>query len=177
MPLVLRKIRRTRWYTQADDADALYWLPQGEFQSDTFLDVQTRSNALSVFEIPDDKSTLSAVVAALAANCDAVSNLDYVLIPRQELETLGVEMEELRGETRDAAVNDSHRNATRLTARILQELVKLIGSHSTDIGRFSEREVTIAIHESVRQGRMKVEDFKADFRASYEKRLRKFNLS
>jgi hypothetical protein len=78
MPLILRKIRKARWY-QYDRSD-FPWLLEEDIPADPLGDLATNDNELSVWQINDDKSNLPRVAAALAANCDDISNLDYALI-------------------------------------------------------------------------------------------------
>src|SRR5262245_1715293 len=73
MPL-LRKITKAKWY---DDES----IPVGEIQADALTDLRTDKNALSVWSVELDESSLAAVIAALASNKTAhVSKVDYVLL-------------------------------------------------------------------------------------------------
>jgi hypothetical protein len=85
MPLMLRKIRKARWY-QHNQAD-FPWLLDEDIPADPLGDLVTNDNELSVWQINDDKSNLHRIAAALAANSDDISNLDAEIkrIPEKEI--------------------------------------------------------------------------------------------
>lgn len=93
MPLVLRKIRKSKWYK----TERVSWLEEGQLQADALADLKTTNNELSVWHIEDDKSNLEEVVAALAANCDDVSNLDYALFDQQLLSEIDIRIKATKG--------------------------------------------------------------------------------
>ena len=75
MPLLLRKVRSSRWYSR----EKCPWLEAGELQADPLGDLQTMGNALSVWRIENDESNLRNIILALVRSCDHPQNIDYIL--------------------------------------------------------------------------------------------------
>lgn len=151
MPLLLRKIRRAKWYKNAE----VPWLPQGELQADALSDLSTKDNELSVWLIHDNKLNLNQVLAALAANLDTVSNFDYALVDEQRVAGIGIKIAESKGNLLDPDVNALHRNLSELTAAKLMELASALQSHA-DILRLLPYQVGALIREAVQQGRIEL---------------------
>ena len=128
MPFLLRKVKRTRWLND----DAIDWLPHDEPQADAFHDLTTGKNTLSFWEIEDDQSNLQRIIAAMAANCDALSNIDYVLVDRRAVESAQIELDQVPGETVDAEANRLwHYDLVHLSAAKLLELARHIKRFAT----------------------------------------------
>lgn len=117
MPFLLRKIRKSRWYTED-----LSWLNSDELQADSLSDMVTTANKLSVYRINDDKSNLNRVAAALVANCENISNFDYLLFDELLLQILEIKSEETQANTPDESVNNWHLDLVELS---LTKLVNL----------------------------------------------------
>lgn len=148
MPLVLRKIRKSKWYKH----EGVAWLAEGELQSDALTDLSTNNNELSVWYIKDDKSNLARIVAALAANSDHVSNLDYALFNEQVLSEIGIKVEKRKGATIDEEANTSwHCELVELSASRLMELAKAILTKA-EKKRVQEKEVRELIKQSLNSG-------------------------
>ncbi len=101
MSLLFRKVRESRWYT-AGDAAEFAWLPASDAQADALDDLRTKSNALSVFVINEDRSNLERVATAFAASGDELTNIDYAIFDDDVLHRLGVPPRPEPGRTPDA---------------------------------------------------------------------------
>lgn len=144
MPFFLRKIKKIRWKTDNEP-----WLNSGELQADCLSDMVTSGNKLSVYRIIDDKSNLKRVVAALAANCDYLSNLDYLLLKEELLQTIGIKSEETNGTTSDELVNSWHIDLVEISLPKLVNLANTVSKYG-EIERIPEINVKQFLAESFR---------------------------
>lgn len=143
MPIFMRKVRKARWHGK----DELPWLPEGDLQADVFLDLETRENALSVWDVSDEAS-LDQVIAALAANCDRIENLDFVLIHTEGLPD--IKIRPCVGESVDGTANEAlHMHLEELTVSTLVRLVKTAQLH-----RKLRCEVLALVRKSAAAGRI-----------------------
>lgn len=166
MPLVLRKIRKARWYR----LEGVSWLAEGDVHADPLADLPTSENRLSVWHVEDDRSNLERVVAALAASCGAVSNLDYALLDQQVLSTtLKVKIEGNRGASPDDKANESwHRDLVELSASKLVELAKAFLANG-ERDRVPEKKVRRLLADAVASGNVDSRRVDARIRADIDK--------
>ena len=126
MPFLLRTVRKARWYQHPHKEYP--WLVAGELQADALLDFVTEHNSLSVWVIDDNRENLLRVIAALAANRDKPSNLDFALIDERTVSDFVISVEETPGDTADDEVNKWHLDLVKLT---VSKLVKLVNATKT----------------------------------------------
>lgn len=134
MPLLLRKIRKSKWYKN----DSVPWLKEDEIQADALGDIVTSSNTLSVWLVQADKSNLEQVIVALASSCDNISNFDYALINVDLLVNVGIKIEIKEGLTPYSRANPWHRDLVELTTNKLFKLAEAMFLHS-DRERVTEK--------------------------------------
>lgn len=120
MPLVLRKISKSRWFVDKP------WLQLHDLNADAAKDLATSDGTLSIFLIDGDKSQLDRVIAALSANGNKPDNVDYALVDLQLLTALGFKTEETPGATPDSEVNAWHRDVVDLSIMKLLRFALLI---------------------------------------------------
>jgi hypothetical protein len=147
MPFILRKIRKARWHRN----DVLDWLLPDEIQADSLLDLSTKDNQLSIYIVEDDRSNLERIIAALAGNCDFISNVDYALLPAEVLSENEIEVAGVKGETSDEQVNEAHRDLIHLSASKILELAKSIGTKG-ERTRLTAKRVSEMIGRSIANG-------------------------
>ncbi|HEX6715572.1 MAG TPA: hypothetical protein VF088_00590 [Pyrinomonadaceae bacterium] len=147
MPFILRKIRKARWHGN----DVLDWLLPDEIQADSLLDLSTKDNQLSIYIVEDDRSNLERIIAALAGNCDFISNVDYALVPAEVLSESGIEVADVKGETSDEQVNEAHRDLIHLSASKLLVLAKAISIRG-ERTRLTTKKVRKMIGRSIANG-------------------------
>ncbi len=152
MPYLLRKIRKARW--NLDLTEQFEAVGDRDCPADCVADLGTSNCRLSLLEIYDDRSNLSEVVVALAANSDRFSNLDYALIRRDLVESIA-KLEVTEGQTAYGRANTTwHRDLINLSGRRLAELAALI---------FSSAERRRVIEKDIRQMvRAALEDLRLD---------------
>ncbi len=149
MPLLLRKIRKSKWYK----TDSVLWLKQDEIQADALGDIVTSSNTLSVWLVEDDKSNLEEVIVALAVCGDTISNFDYTLINVDLLLSIGIKIETKEGLTPYSRANHWHRDIIELTTYKILRLAEAIFLHS-DRKRVAEKEVLTLVKVVVQNGQI-----------------------
>ncbi len=154
MSLLVRKIRKSRWYRNHD------WLTEVDIQADSLGDLSTKQNRLSVWFVEEDESNLERIITALAANCDTLSNFDYALFSEDILARESIKIEKSRGISKDSDANDRwHRDICELSAAKLLSIAQHI-SNKGEINRIQEREVGKHISKAVQTGRIKLETLK-----------------
>ncbi len=145
MPLLLRTIRKPRWYEVA-------WLEEGKAQADALRDLVTTENKLSVWHVEDDKSNLYQVVAAIAATRDHASNFDYALFDQTLLTRIRARIENTVGHTFHKEANACwHRDIVELSAEKIAELANIIMERGTK-DRISEIKVISLVKQAVTSG-------------------------
>ncbi len=122
MSLLLRKIRKNRWYK----TEQLDWLPSGELPADPLSDLGTKSNELSVFHVSTDESNLNRIVASLATNVNQLSNVDFALFDEKLISELGIRIKKSKGDLPDEQVNNWHSDLYELSATKVLALAKAI---------------------------------------------------
>ncbi len=147
MPYLLRKIRKGRWYKTGD----MTWLPAGDLQADALDDLKTASNELSVYRIDETKTNLTRVIAALSANTNFLSNIDYALLDEETLGRLCIPIKRSQGDSPDETVNGWHSDLQELSATKLLDLAKTI-SNEASIDRIGPKQVAELVEQSITMG-------------------------
>ena len=147
MPLLLRTIRKARWYQVS-------WLPESESQADALLDLTTLDNKLSVWHIEDNRSNLNRVVAALAAKRENIVNLDYVLFDLQAILDMNISLHSTKGDVPDDEVSNSwHRDLSDLSAKSIVDIARTLQKNGERV-RKHHGEVKELIKEAVEYERV-----------------------
>ena len=164
MSLLLRKIQKAKWYSH----DGVPWLGTGELQADALNDLKTSSNSLSFWKVESDRSNLRRVLAALAANGEHTSIVDYALFDATLLNELEIPTEPSEGNPHDRELNrTNHVDAIRLTTERLCQLAFTIRDHA-DRARCQKQEVVAIIKEAVGAGWISTADLPGSIVAELE---------
>jgi len=159
MPLLLRKIRKSKWYKSLN----VPWLPPGELQADALGNLKTENNKLSLWHIEDNSSNLNQVLIAVLTTLDVPSNIDIALIDSNLVSDIGINMESTKGNTKISNVNINwHRNLIELTANKLMQLAQIIMQHAS-FKRFSEDEALSLAQKTIDAGTINKTLFKKTF--------------
>jgi hypothetical protein len=155
VPLVFRKIEKAKWYKTS----AVPWLAPDALQADALSDLSTKGNKLSVYLVEDELEALKRLIAALAANRDFITKLDYALFQEDSLSNLGIRVVEEEGDTPDHVVNTWHRNLSEITVEKIVSLAEVIKNSRKE--RVLEKRVrALVIHalasNQIDSGRMKL---------------------
>lgn len=159
MPLLLRKIRKSKWYKSLN----VPWLTAGELQADALGNLKTENNKLSLWHIEDDNSNINQVLVALLTTLDVPSNIDIALIDSNIVSGIGIKTESTKGNTKISDVNINwHRNLIELTANKLVQLAHVIMQHAS-FKRYSEDEALSLVQKAIDTGKITKTIFKETF--------------
>ena len=162
MPLLLRKIRKSKWYL-------ISWLPESDLQADSLVDLSTKNNELSVWLIEDDKSNLERIITALAAHCDHLSNFDYALFNPKILKEKNIKTRKSKGISADVEVNELwHLDLYELSALKILSLAQHILSEA-EIKRIQEKQIVKYIRKALQAGKIKPNTLKDGIRSKIDK--------
>lgn len=128
MPLVFRKIKKSKWYKN----DAVPWLGPDDLQADAIGDLRTKGNVLSVYFVEDDnEKSLERLITALAVNRQgkSIEEFEYALFGEDILTEIGIKITREEGDTADSLVNTWHRNLIELTTEKIVRLANGIRMH------------------------------------------------
>ena len=164
MPLILRKIRRSKWYKH----EGVAWLQAGELQADILVDLKTEDNWMSVWLVEDDKSNLDDLLSALAATCAVLSNLDYATLAEDIVSAVGVKIVQTEGDTPNKDVNKWHHDLVELSVSKVVGLAKAILT-SGETKRVQPRQILRLIARAVESGKIDATKLSEDIRAKLEK--------
>jgi hypothetical protein len=149
VPFILRKIRKARWR----GSEVIGWLSSDDLQADALVDLATKDNRLSVYIVATDRFNLERILAALAGNCDFISNLDYVLLEENALDEINIKIASVKGETPDEEVNAVHRDLVELSATQILALAKLFSTRG-ERNRLTGRRVLELLVRAVDSGQI-----------------------
>lgn len=156
MAFLLRKIRKSKWYKNPGAS----WLVEGDLQSDALDDLQTKDNQLSVYYINDDESNLGRVLAAMAANCNMLSNIDFALFDQATVSEINIKMRKTEGNLPDHHVSINwHQDLYELSASKRMALAMSIHSRSK-IRRISHKQILALVAEAITSGKISRERLK-----------------
>lgn len=144
MTLLLRKVQHKRWYAATTTLD-------NPLPADPLADLNTKDNALSLWEIFDDRSNLTQVVTAMAATMQYVSNVDIVLFDKRLVSRLGLQIDMTQGRTPYAPAVAYHRDIVRLTAQALLNLAETLRREG-DFVEFTEKQVARLLAQAIASG-------------------------
>jgi hypothetical protein len=162
LSLVLRKIRKSKWYRH----DGVNWLPDNSLQADTLVDLKTQNNALSIYLVQDDESDLERLIAALAATGDNLANFDYALFDEAILREANLKIRSQPGGTPDQIVNAiQHRDLIELTTDGVLLLARAIRDGRRE--RKMDAEVSALITKSIKDGHFALETLKPELRKRF----------
>ena len=121
MPTFLRVVQKNRWHPKPE------WngWQSGDLQGDALLDLQTKGNALSVYDVGSG-TDVGRIVTALAATRKYLSHLDYVVFHDAPLASSSIDVVQTSGETPDQLVNHVHYDLSNLTVRKLVRLAQMV---------------------------------------------------
>ena len=157
MPLLLREIRRSRWYTQG-------WLEPGHAPADSLWDLLTEGNVLSCWLVQDDRGNFERVVAAISSKGERPENFDYALVPLDAVQDARIRVERTDSDTFDDEANHNwHVHLPELTAAKVSELARLI-MPSDRRGRIPHKQVAGWMKQAVWDHHLRMDDLRDTMR-------------
>jgi len=150
MPLILRKIRKSKWYKNL----GVPWLKQEDLQADALGDLDSKDNKLSVWLIEDNRSNLERVITALAAKCDHPTNIDIALLEQNVLDKLDIRWSKTSGDSCDDEINKTfHIDLIELTAAKLLQFAQQIQQKGNKT-RFFQKEIIQMLTKGISTGKI-----------------------
>jgi hypothetical protein len=127
MPYFLRAIySNIKW----DITQFPSWLKESDLPSCIIRDLRADDNALSLWEILDDKSNLLDIIAAFASlRKDIKRDFDYALLNANYLDELTFTPSKKPGRTAYHDVNHYHRNIPNLSINSVVRFAHLLSRH------------------------------------------------
>jgi hypothetical protein len=148
MALLLRKVKQSRWFKEP----AATFLRVGDVPADTFVDLQTKENLLSVWEVFEDRSNLIRVVRAIAIGSQKIDHTGYILFDSSHLEDAEIAVKNNEGRSDDKGANSWHRDL-ELSGKKLLALATLLLKHG-ETGTVLKPELTESVDEGIRSGEL-----------------------
>jgi hypothetical protein len=156
--LILRKIRKAKWYKHGN----VPWLEEGELQADALVDLRTEDNSFSVYRVEWDGSSVERVAAAIMAAGDNLANFDYALVHSQVLDNLAITTKSSPGKTPDDLVNTWHLDLIHLTAQNIFDLAQVIFDNPDKRDRLQKSDIKKLIEGGISSGHINRQRIKPD---------------
>lgn len=159
----VRKLNRAKWF-QIDVFN------DSDVTADTITNcLQTKGNALSVWQIHSEND-LNDAVLAIISNQDHIESLDVVILNVETIENYNIQIVASDGITPVEFMINSHRNLSELTYLKLGFIKDHIIERIRDdkMKRFTKFELLKILKKAIADGILKMEDLKADVRKKVE---------
>lgn len=148
MALCVRKLdRKVTWDDPRKDEP---WLGPNDLRADALSDLLTDANKLSVW-VERDEVSLRRILAAVAAKRDLLVKLDFIVFDFAILGQIGIEHEQVAGDTQDSVVNACHVDLVQLTAEKLSNFGSRIRA-ARKAERYQHKTVAQLIQDSLDRG-------------------------
>lgn len=149
----LRKVRRGKWVKHPSDD----WPEDSGLSCDVLDDMQTNECALSVYAITD-ATDRKRVAVAMAATKQEIALVDYIVFDGSSLESLGVTIQQTKGDTPDSGVNELHYDLGNLTLKRLAQLTEIVSAGEHE--RIRRSDVKELLCAAARSGQLNVASIK-----------------
>lgn len=139
----LRIVKLSRWEKHPESD----WPEDSGLHSDALCDMRTTKCHLSVYAITD-KIDWQRVAVAFAASRDQIAHVDCIMFEDSDLKSLGIAAQQIKGNTPDNDVNDSHYNLVNLTVKRLAQLTEIVytGEHK----RILQRDIKTLLRDAAK---------------------------
>lgn len=128
------------------------WLKEGDLPSSIIRDLRADDNALSLWEIFDDKSNLLDISAALASlRNNAKQDFDYALLNADHLDELTFAPSEEPASTAYRDINHYHRNVPKLSLNSVVRFAHLLSRHG-EFDRVGWKEISARLKKAHASG-------------------------
>jgi hypothetical protein len=107
---------------------------------------------------------LDDVIAALASNCEDLTNIDYALFAEEAVADCGLSLHQMDGATPHCKANCWHRVIVQVTAKKLVALAKAIYDNRQQVERRGEKEIQRLLLAAVSDGYIDVSRLKGRLR-------------
>jgi len=149
VPYLIRKLEKKIWL------DIVVAKEIGGLQADALKNFKTTENKLSVYQIEniDDRTLVIRVLAAIAAGRDKPGEIDYAIFDSMILKKIGINVEQIEGDTADQEINKLHLDLTQLKAEQILFLAEYVQKEGI-LERISKREITQSLTTGLEKGKL-----------------------
>lgn len=138
--------------------------PPAQIPADMVSDLATEGNALSVWEIEDNRTNLDRIIAAVAGGRANPAEFGLAIFNSAALDTSGIRFRKTRGTSPDAEANDRwHYELIELTGQNLIALARVIAAVDSKERRLP-REVIQLVAQGIRAGQIDENTLKTGMR-------------
>lgn len=159
MPYLLRAIyNNVKW----DKTLFPSWLTQGDLPACIIKDLKADDNALSLWEITDNKSNLLDIVAAFASlSLHRQDDFDYALIDTKHLDELTFPISEEPAKTAYRDMNHCHRNLCNLSLNGVVRFAHLLSTYG-EFDRIGWKRISAKLKQANARGQLDLAKMKPD---------------
>jgi len=161
MPYFLRAIyNNINW----DKTQFPSWLHEGELPSCIVIDLRADDNALSLWEISDDKSNLLDIIAAFVSlRKDIKYDFDYALLDENYLDELTFTPSKKPAKTAYRDMNHYHRGVSNLSLNNVVYFAYLLNRHGK-FDRMGWKEIETRLKEAYTRGQLDLKKMKTELK-------------
>ncbi len=136
------------------------WLKEGELPSCIVRDLRADDNALSLWEISDDKSNLLDIIAAFVSIRDDIKyDFDYALLSTKLLDELSFTPSIKPAKTAYRDMNGYHRDVPHLSINNVVYFAYLLRRHGK-FDRMGWKEIEARLKEAYTRGQLDIKKMK-----------------
>jgi hypothetical protein len=165
-----RKVNAPSWDAKQDVV--------GDLSGDLAREVQTKRNKLSFWRCADATEIGDAVLALVTAPESTPDELYVVLLPEEEVRSIGAELEPSKGNTVVETLRERHVDATNLSFGRLHELARRIAARvrggEEDCQLFTKDDVIRLITDAAGNGRLETQKLSKATNEELGRRLTSF---
>ena len=157
MPYFLRAIySNTKW----EKTNFPSWLQEGELPSCIVCDLRADDNALSLWEISDDKSNLLDIIAAFVSlRKDIKYDFDYALLSANLLDEPSFTSSKKPAKTAYRDMNHYHRDVSNLSINKVVYFAYLLSRHGK-FDRMGWKDIEDRLKDAYTRGQLDLEKMK-----------------
>jgi hypothetical protein len=150
MARLLYKVKKNhRWLKPP----AASFLERDDVPADPIGELQTKDNALSVWEVEHDGSDILRVIRAIAGKAEP-ADASYILFDSNRLDESAINLQPTLGKTDDGGINHRHRDLVELSGRKLVAFALLLLRHGEDVETILEGELRESVVDAVQRGEL-----------------------
>jgi len=136
------------------------WLKEGELPSCIVRDLRADDNALSLWEISDDKSNLLDIIAAFVSlRKDIKYDFDYALLSANHLDELSFAPSKKLAKTAYRDMNHYHRDVSNLSINKVVYFAYLLSKHGS-FDRMGWKEIEAQLKDAYKRGQLDLKKMK-----------------
>lgn len=138
------------------------------------VSLNTRKNALSLWKIADLSLIEKQGLLALIASLDSIDKIDIVIFSKEELDSLGLKLEDTKGITTISSLEDLHTDIVELDSDLLNNFAHLFAKKILE-KELKEKELKEKINKA-RNKQEKTDNYEQEISQLFVRRYTKNNI-